>query len=387
LAKRDYYEVLGVGRDATEAELKAAFRKLARKYHPDVNKEPDAEEKFKEINEAYRVLSNPETRAKYDQFGHAAFEGAGGEGGFGGFDFGDFSDFGTIFEDLFGDIFSQGRGPARGPVRGSDLQTEITVEFEEAAFGVEKEISIDRVETCDHCHGNGAEPGTPIKRCPECGGTGQVRRVQQTFLGQMVNVQTCPRCHGEGDVYETPCGRCNGKKLVRKRSKVKVTVPAGIDSGQRLRLAGQGNAGRRGGPAGDLYVYVRVKPHKLFTRRGNDVQVEMPISFVQAALGTELEVPTLYGPVKLQIPAGTQPDTSFRLKDKGISDVRGYGRGDQYVVVKVQVPKQLTEAQRELLLQFAEISGEKLDKGPSNQQQKGFFGRVKDAIDGIGRHG
>ena len=276
MAKRDYYEVLGVGRDATEAELKAAFRKLARKYHPDVNKEPDAEEKFKEINEAYRVLSNPETRAKYDQFGHAAFEGAGGEGGFGGFDFGDFSDFGTIFEDLFGDIFSQGRGPARGPVRGSDLQTEITVEFEEAAFGVEKEISIDRVETCDHCHGNGAEPGTPIKRCPECGGTGQVRRVQQTFLGQMVNVQTCPRCHGEGDVYETPCGRCNGKQLVRKRSKVKVTVPAGIDSGQRLRLAGQGNTGRRGAPEG----FIRLCPRSpiSFHRRGNDVQVEMPIS-------------------------------------------------------------------------------------------------------------
>jgi len=383
LAKRDYYEVLGVGRDATDNEIKQAFRKLARKYHPDVNKAPEAEEKFKEINEAYQVLSNADARAKYDQFGHAAFDGTSGEGGFGGFDFGGFGDFGSIFEDLFGGAFTQGGRQPRGPIRGTDLQTEIVIEFEEAAFGVEKEIPINRVETCDHCHGNGAEPGTPIRRCPDCGGTGQVRRTQQTFLGQMVNVQACPRCRGEGDVYDTPCKRCNGEKVLRKNRKVKINVPQGIESGQRIRASGQGDAGRRGGPAGDLYVYVRVKPHKLFTRKGNDVYIEVPVSFVQAALGTEIEVPTLYGPVKVQIPPGTQPETSFRLKDKGISDVRGYGKGDQYVLAKVTVPTKLSEEQKALLLQFADISGEEV----TDQQSKGFFGRVKDAFDGLGRHG
>lgn len=379
MAKRDYYEVLGVSRDADEQEIKKAYRRLARQYHPDVNKDdPDAEAKFKEISEAYQVLSNPQTRAQYDRFGHAAFEGPAGGGGAGagggGFDpFGGFADLG--FEDIFDAFFGGGgRRRARGPVRGADLRYDLELDFEEAAFGIETEISVPRVEVCPHCHGNKAEPGTPIRTCPECGGTGEVRRVQQTPLGRLVNVHTCPRCRGEGQTVETACRECRGAGVVRRTRRIRVKVPAGIEDGQRIRLAGEGEAGERGGPPGDLYVFVTVRPHPFFRREGRDIHCEVPISFVQAALGDEIEVPTLEGTATLKIPEGTQTGTVFRMRGKGVPDVRGFGRGDQYVTVKVVTPTHLTDEQRDLLRRFARAGGEQ------PQGERGFFNRMRDAF-------
>lgn len=375
MAKQDYYDILGVPRGASEDEIKKAYRRLARKYHPDVNHEPGAEEKFKEINEAYRILSDPEQKAKYDQFGHAAFENGGmGQGGFGGFD--GFGGFG--FDDL-GDIFSSFFGgtsrASNRPQRGSDLRYEMTIEFEEAAFGIEKTIEIPRTEICPHCHGNQAEPGTPIKTCPDCNGTGQQRLVQQTPFGQIQTSRTCSRCQGQGKTFEKPCTECQGQGRVRKMRRINVKIPAGIDDGQIVRLSGQGEAGTRGGPAGDLQIIVRVKPHKIFKRQGNNVICEVPITFVQAALGDEIEVPTLEGSVKMKVAEGTQSGKIFRLRGKGIQDVRGYGRGDQLVQIKVVTPTKLTSRQKELLRQFASERGES-----HPEESKSFFEKVKDAF-------
>lgn len=372
MAKRDYYEVLGVSRDASEDEIKKAYRRLARKYHPDVNKSEGAEELFKEINEAYAVLSDAERRAQYDQFGHAAFEGGAGPGGFGDFGFG-FEDLGDIFSDFFfGGAF--GGRSAQRPRRGADIHYDITISFEEAAFGLETKVEVPRTVVCDRCHGNKAEPGTPIKNCPECQGTGQMRYVQTTPFGQMATTRTCTRCGGEGKVHETACRECQGSGTVRRVSRFEVKIPAGIADGQYVRLAGKGEAGYRGGPPGDLLIMVRVRPHEFFRREGNNVLCEVPISFVQAALGDEIEVPTLDGREKLRVPEGTQTGKVIRLRGKGIPDVRGFGRGDQLVTLRVVTPTKLNARQKELLREFAKESGDEIQ-----EQTKGFFERMKDA--------
>ncbi len=385
MAKKDYYEVLGVGRDASEEEIKKAFRKLARKYHPDVNKDKDAAEKFKEINEAYEVLRDPEKRARYDQFGHAGvgegnFDASnfGGFGDFGGF--GNFSDFGGgLFDDIFdmfggfGGGFSQSR--RRGPVHGADLRYDLEITLEEAVFGAEKEIEIYRMENCKKCNGTGAKPGTRPKTCPTCAGTGQVRKVQNLGSMQFTNVTTCGTCGGSGSIVEEVCPECHGSGKSRFARKLKVKIPAGVDTGSRLRMSGEGEPGEAGGPPGDLYIIIRVKPHKLFVREGDDLIYKAPISFVQAALGDEIEVPTLEGKVKLRIPEGTQPGTRFRLKSKGVPRSKGYGRGDMYVEAEVVIPKNLNEQQRELLQKFAEISGEHV-----KPTSKGLFGKMKGAF-------
>ncbi|AYO30282.1 molecular chaperone DnaJ [Biomaibacter acetigenes] len=381
MAKRDYYEVLGVSKDASEDDIKKAYRKLARQYHPDVNKnDKDAAEKFKEINEAYEVLKDPEKRARYDQFGHAGVgQGNFDAGNFGGFgDFGDFGNFGgEFFGDIFENFFGGGFGGTRrhGPVRGADVLYDMEISLEEAATGIEKEIQVSRMEKCEKCHGTGAKPGTHPTTCPLCGGTGQVKNVQNTAFGRFVNITTCNRCGGRGTIVEAPCPNCHGSGQVRANRKIKVKVPAGVDTGSRLRISGEGEPGERGGPPGDLYVVIRVKPHKLFTRHGDDLIYEAHISFVQAALGDEIEIPTLEGKIKLKIPEGTQPGTNFRLKAKGIPHIKGYGRGDMHVRVNVVIPERLNEKQKEILRKFADISGEEL-KGPS----KGFFGKMKDAF-------
>lgn len=373
MAKRDYYEVLGLSQGASQDEIKKAYRRLARQYHPDVNKDADAEDTFKEINEAYRVLSDEQQRAKYDQHGHAAFENGGmGSGDFGGF--GGFDDIGDIFDMFFGGGAGGGRSASR-PRRGADLRYDMTIEFEEAAFGAEKTIEVPRTETCPHCHGNQAEPGTPIKTCPDCNGSGVVRTVQQTPFGQMASNRTCSRCGGEGKTYEKPCSECHGSGLVRKVRSVTVKIPAGIDDGQVVRVAGRGEAGAKGGPPGDLQIVVRVKPHKVFRREGNNVICDLPVTIVQAALGDEVDVPTLEGPVNMRIPEGTQSGKTFRLRGKGITDVHGYGRGDQLVNVRLVTPTKLTARQKELLREFAESRGES-----NPEEAKSFFERVKDAL-------
>ncbi len=380
MSKRDYYEVLGVSKSASDDEIKKAYRKLARKYHPDVNRDnsKEAEEKFKEASEAYEVLSNTEKKAQYDQFGHAAFNGAQGgagfEGGFGGFGGGGAAGgFGDIFDMFFGGQGFGGR--SNGPEKGADLRYDMEITFEQAAFGVEKEIEIPRTEDCPACHGTGAAPGTHVETCPDCKGTGQIQFTQNTPFGRMVNVRACERCHGEGKIIKTPCKECHGQGTVKARKKIKIKIPAGVDNGSRLRVAHEGEVGSRGGPHGDLYVYIFVKPHKLFSREGNDVICEVPISFVQAILGDEIEVPTLEGKVKFRIEEGTQSGTIFRLRNKGIPHLRGNTRGDQHVKVKVVTPKNLTEKQREILKEFARISGEDI-----NPEQKGFFKKMKDAF-------
>lgn len=378
MAKQDYYEILGVPRDASQEDIKKAYRRLAREYHPDVNKEPGAEERFKEINEAYRVLSDPDTRRQYDQFGHAAFENGGfGGQGFGGF--GDFGDFGFGFEDL-GDIFTDmffGRSSARRdrrPRKGADIRLDLIIEFEEAAFGVEKTVEIHRTEICPHCHGNQAEPGTPLKTCPDCGGSGQVRSIQRTPFGQIQTSRTCSRCRGEGKIFETPCKECGGGGRVNTARKIPVKIPAGVNDGQVVRVGGQGEAGSYGGPYGDLLIVISVKPHEFFTRQGNDIVCEVPITFVQAALGDEIDVPTLEGDVKMRIPEGTQSGRVFRLRGKGVADVRGFGRGDQLVRVRVVTPTKLNNKQKQILREFAKAGGDALPN-----ETKGLFGKVKDA--------
>lgn len=378
--KRDYYEVLGVDKNASDAEIKKAYRKLAKQYHPDVNPDDkEAEAKFKEINEAYEVLSDSKKRNQYDRFGHAGFDPNGGFSGYGGFgDFGDF-DFGgigDIFETFFGGTgFGRTSRSRNAPQKGADLKYSTEISFEEAAFGVKKEILVNRMENCSDCSGSGARPGTSPSTCVHCNGTGQIQFKQSTPFGQFVNVKTCDVCRGEGKVITNPCPSCNGKGRVRRKTKIEVNIPAGIDDGQTISLRGEGEPGFRGGPTGDLYITVRVRPHSIFTRQGNDVICDMPITFVQAALGSELEVPTLDGKVKYTIPEGTQTGAIFRLRGKGIPYIRGSGRGDQYVKVNVEVPKKLDEKQKALLREFGELLGDE-----AYEQRKGFFDKMKDAL-------
>jgi molecular chaperone DnaJ len=370
MTNRDYYEILNVGRNASPEEIKAAFRGLARKYHPDVNKSPEAEAKFKEINEAYGVLSDPEKRAAYDRFGHAGVNGMGGMPDFTTMDFSD------IFEEFFG--FGMGTSRRRNaPRRGADLTATVQISFEEAVFGVDKEIEFVRDEVCATCRGSGAEPGTTPIRCSTCGGRGEVRQTRQTFLGSMVQVITCPTCNGSGEVIATPCHACRGRGLERKTVKKIVSIPAGVDSGTQIRLAGEGQPGSNGGPHGNLYIEIRVKEHKFFRRKGDDLLLDLNINIAQAVLGAEIEVPTIDGTAKLNIPAGTQPGKIFRLKGKGVPNVRGGGRGDQVVIVNMEVPQRLTQEQRALFEQLAKTLGTEV-----RPQEKSFLDILKEVLGG-----
>lgn len=371
MAKKDYYEVLGIEKGASEDEIKKAFRKLAIKYHPDKNRgNKEAEEKFKEINEAYQVLSDPEKKSNYDRFGTADFNGAGG--GFGDFSggFGDFSDLGDIFGSFFGGGFGgNSRRNPNAPERGNDLEYTITLTFEEAVFGVKKEISLTRSEACETCHGTGAKPGTSAKKCDKCGGSGRIRVQRNTPLGSFVTEAACDKCSGKGTIISDPCPDCHGAGQVKKRRKISVNIPAGVDTGNVIPLRGQGEHGKNGGPAGDLYINIKVIPSKQFKRQGFDIYMDTHVSFPNAALGTEITVPTIDGDVKYAVPAGTQSSTVFRLKGKGISRVNSSGRGDQYVKVIVDVPKTLNDKQKEALKLFMEASGEET----SSKEKKGKF--------------
>ncbi len=377
MSKKDYYEVLGVNRQASTEEIKRAYRRLVKKYHPDIYKGRDANDRIKEINEAYEVLSSPEKRTAYDRFGHAGVQGAAAGPGAGGF-----PDMTDIFEELFrggfGGFSGFSRGPQRGPVRGADLRYDLVVEFEEAVLGAEREIKIVRHETCTRCGGSGAEPGTSPVRCPTCNGAGEVRQRQQTILGTFVNVSTCPRCHGTGEVITTPCRQCNGSGLEEVERRLRVKIPAGVDEGTRIRLPGEGEPGVRGGPPGNLYVFLRVKPHKIFQRSDDNLLLELPITITQAILGAELEIPTLDGPKSIRIPPGVQPGKVLRLRGLGVPHLRRGGRGDLLVTINVRIPTQLSEEQRQLVLQLAEtlepISIE--NKG----EEPGFFDRMKEAL-------
>lgn len=362
VAKADYYELLGVNRNATDDEIKNAFRKLAKKYHPDMQTgdKAEAEAKFKEVNEAYEVLSDKEKRAKYDQFGHAAFDPSAGGGGnpfTGGF--GDISD---IFDTMFGGFGGFGGGAQQnrtGPARGNDLKYNLTLTFEEAAFGCKKEIVIPREDNCDACGGTGAKPGTKPVKCTSCNGTGQVRVQQNTVFGAFATVRTCDACNGTGKIIADPCQECRGRGRVRKNHRISLTIPAGIDNGQTLNMHGEGESGRRGGPNGDLYVVVSVKPHKLFTRSGYDIYLDMNLPMTIAALGGEIQVPTLAGNVKYNIPEGTQTGTTFRLREQGVAKLNSGGKGDMLVRVNVQIPKHLNDEQRELMRKLALSLGDK----------------------------
>jgi len=375
MAKKDYYELLGVEKGASEEEVKKAFRKMAIKYHPDKNKgNKEAEEKFKEINEAYQVLSDPQKKAQYDQFGTADFNG--GFGGFdGGFD-GGFGGFGDIFDAFFGGGggFSSGRRK-NGPTKGADIEVSLNLTFEEAVFGVKKEISINRHEKCETCSGTGAKPGTSPKTCDKCGGTGQIRVQRNTPLGSFVSMNTCDKCGGKGKVISDPCSTCRGTGKERKNRKITVEVPAGVDTGNIIPLRGHGEDGTNGGPAGDLYINLRVASHSTFKRKGFDIHLDTHISFAQATLGVELKVPTVDGDVKYDVPAGTQPGTVFRLKGKGVPRVNSAGRGDQYVNIIVDVPKSLNDKQKEALKLFMEASGEHLEDGKKASFMDKIFGK------------
>ena len=379
--KRDYYEVLGLKKGASEDEIKKAYRRLAKTCHPDLHpNDKDCEARFKELNEAYEVLSDSEKRAKYDQFGHAAFDpsfgaGAGAGGGFGGF--GGFGDiFGDIFGGGFGDIFGGGQSSRSGPRRGDNIRVSVNITFEEAAFGCSKEVSIPRTETCESCGGSGAKSGSSVETCPQCGGSGTVRQQQRTPLGMFSTSGPCPRCGGRGKIIKEPCDACRGSGTVRRQRKISVNIPAGIDDGQTISLRGQGNAGTNGGPGGDLLITVSVAPHRYFERDGSSVLYAMPISFAKAALGGEVEVPTLDGNVKYTIPEGTETGTTFRLRGKGIPYLRGGGRGDQYVTVTVQTPKNLTREQKELLRKFDEsLAGSA--SGSGEEKRGGFFDKKR----------
>jgi len=345
-SKRDYYEVLGVARNATDEEIKKAFRKLAFKHHPDHNHEAGAEEKFKEVNEAYEVLSDPDKRATYDRFGYGGAEGFFGRG-FEGFDFGGFGD---IFDAFFGRATTATR---QAPRQGADLRYGTTITLEEAAFGTEKEIKISRIENCSLCQGVGCKPGSQLSRCPNCNGTGQVRRTQQSIFGRFTNITTCSQCHGEGRIITEPCPQCRGKGKEKRQRSMLVKIPAGVDDGSQIRLRGEGDAGTRGGPPGNLYIAVSVEQHELFTRDGDDIIYELPINFAQAALGAEVEMPTLDGEVKLKVPAGSQTGKVFQLKNKGIPHLHQNGRGDQLVRLLVVTPESLTGKQRQLFQELA----------------------------------
>jgi molecular chaperone DnaJ len=368
--KRDYYEVLGVVRSASEDELKKSYRRLAIQFHPDRNPgDKEAEERFKELNEAYQVLSDSDRRSQYDRLGHAAFEGHAG-GGFGGFDF--TQGFEEVFSDIFGDFFGAGRSRSRSRSRrGDDLRFDLEIDFQEAARGVEKTISFQRLTTCDSCSGSGARSGAAgVRTCPNCRGTGQVR-TQQGFFSIST---TCGQCRGEGMIIADPCPKCQGQGRTRRAQSLVVRIPPGVDNGSRLKLRSEGEAGSSGGPAGDLYVVIHVREHEMFARQGNDVVVEVPVSFPQATLGAEIDVPTLDGKAKVKVLPGTQSGKVMRLKGRGFPDLHGYGRGDQLVKIMVETPRRLTVRQRELLEEFAKASGEDVN----HPMSKGFVDKLKE---------
>jgi molecular chaperone DnaJ len=368
-SKRDYYEVLGVPRSADADDVKRAFRRLARQYHPDVNREDGAEERFKEINEAYEVLSDSEKRARYDRFGHAGVQGAGGAG---------FEGFGFGIDDIFESFFGGARtgASARRPRAGQDLRYDLEISFEEAVFGCDKEIEAARHEPCPTCNGSGAAPGTSPVRCRECGGTGEVRHVQRSILGSFVNVATCPRCQGSGEEITTPCPECGGSKLVLNTRRLTVAIPPGVDDGIRIRLNGEGEPGAMGGPPGNLYVFISVKPHRYFKRRNNDVILELVINVAQAALGDLVKVPTLEGEQEVAIPGGTQTGEVIRLRGQGVPYLRRSGRGDQLIVLTVSTPRKLSARQRELFKELGDTLGGEIVAQP----EKGFLERFRDAL-------
>jgi len=371
MTQRDYYEILEVNRSASNDDLKAAFRRLARQFHPDVNKSDDAEERFKEINEAYAVLSDQDKRAAYDRFGHAGVRGAAGSP--------DFSvDF--DFADIFGDLFGFGRSSSRSrnaPRRGADLQYRLDLTFEEAVFGVQKEIEITREEVCSTCSGSGAKPGTTPTRCTNCNGTGEVRQVRQTILGSMVQVTTCPVCRGQGETISSPCPTCQGRGLERRIRRKVVDIPAGVDSGTQIRLAGEGQPGDNGGPNGHLFIAIQVKPHKFFRRREYDILLDLNVNIAQATLGADVDVPTVDGSTKLRIPAGIQPGKIIPLKGKGVPRLRGNGRGDQLVIINVEIPSHLSAEQRKLFEELAVSLGSEV-----HPTERGFLDWLKETLVG-----
>lgn len=377
--KRDYYEVLGVKKGVSDDELKKAYRKLAKQNHPDLNPgDKEAEARFKEINEAYEVLSDKDKRAKYDQFGFAGVDpnfGAGGGGGFGGFDMGDI--FGSFFGGGFGG-FGGGGGQSRtGPAKGATVRTNLTLTLEEAAFGCEKEVTVSHVEACDTCGGTGCEPGTTAEVCPECHGSGQVRMQQRTMFGTMSTSTVCPNCRGEGKIIHQKCKTCGGSGGVRRQKKVKVKIPAGIDNGQAISVRNQGDMGRNGGPAGDLIVGIRVLPHSQLRREGSHIYLDQAVSILQATLGSEVEIPSLDGKIKCKVEPGTQPGTTLRLRGRGVPVLNGRGRGDQYVTIRVEVPRNLNEEQKQALRKFAETMGEIPSSGDQSEEKSVFHRRKK----------
>lgn len=381
---RDYYEVLGVSRSATKDDIKRSFRQLARKWHPDVSQEPDAESRFKEINEAYEVLSDEQKRAAYDRFGHAGVSGQAG----GGYSAGQgFAGFEEIFEEFFnnfgGRTSGSGGGRRRGPNAGGDRRVNVTVSFEEAVFGVDKEVTFKRLEQCEVCEGAGAEPGTSTSTCPTCGGAGEVRQVQQTFLGSMVRVATCPNCGGKGQVVETPCRQCDGSGRLLKSTTLSVKIPPGVREGLQIQVRGEGDVGEPGAPGGNLYVVIDVEDHPFFMRRDNDILMELKVNIAQAALGDKVVVPTVDGDVELTIPAGTQPGKVFRLRGRGFprlrSDGSNAGRGDQLISINVDIPTKLSEDQRVLFEQLADTLGSEVQPQANG---RGFMGRVMDFFAG-----
>lgn len=373
-SNRDYYEILGIPKNASTDDIKSAFRKLARQYHPDVSKEPDAEERFKEINEAYGILSDPQKRARYDQYGRAGLGEMGGMPDYATMDFND------IFEEILGGFgfgFGGSSSRSRRPHRGRDLQVRVDLTFEEAIFGVEKSIEVTRNETCATCHGSGAEPGTSPQRCSTCGGRGEVRQVRQTIFGSMMQSGPCPTCGGRGEVISTPCHTCRGEGLERKTVKKVVPIPAGVDNGNQIRLAGEGEPGINGGPQGNLYLLVNVQGHKFFKRRENDILLNLDINIAQAVLGAEVEIPTVNGNEKLKIPAGTQPGKVFTLKARGVPYIRKSGRGDQLVIVNVDIPSRLSKEQRELFEKLATTLGTTV-----KPKEKGFLDWLNETLGG-----
>ena len=374
--KRDYYEVLGVNKNATDDELKKAYRQVAKKYHPDLNPgDKEAEAKFKEANEAYAVLSDADKRRKYDQFGHAGVDGNGFGGGAGGF-YGADMDFSDIFSSIFGGGFGGSSRRRSGPQKGADLRYGMNISFMEAAFGVEKDITIDKEDVCNVCNGSGAQPGTSPETCPTCRGSGRIQQQTQTLFGMTMVTKDCPACQGRGTVIRTPCTNCRGRGRTKIRKSIHIKVPAGVDTGNRMPIRGEGEPGTKGGPYGDLYVEFKVAKHDIFSRSGADTYCEVPISYAQAALGGEIEVPTIDGPMKYSIKEGTQPGDTFRLKGRGIQSLNGRGKGDQYVKVTIEVPKNLSKRQKDILQEFDGQSSEK-----NYQNRKGFFNKLKELFE------
>ncbi len=386
--KRDYYEVLGVGRDADEATLKKAYRNVAKKYHPDMNPgDKEAEKKFKEASEAYAVLSDAEKRRQYDQFGHAAFEGGAGGGGFGGFDFGG-ADFSDIFGDIFGDLFGGGRRSSRtnqGPMKGMNIRKGVRITFEEAVFGCEKELEVVLKDPCPKCNGTGAKPGTSPETCSKCGGKGQVVFTQQSLFGMVQNVQTCPDCHGSGKVIRDKCPDCGGTGFISNKKKISVSIPAGIDNGQSVRIREKGEPGVNGGPRGDLLVEVAVSRHPIFQRQDMHIFSTAPISFAQAALGADVKIKTVDGEVIYTVKPGTKTDTKVRLRGKGVPSVRNAQiRGDHYVTLVIQTPEKLSQEAKEALRKFDELTGNTLNmpvESKPKAKKKGFMNKMKEAFD------